>query len=71
VPAFADAPLAEAPADLEGAGAVVLGIPHEGRAVLDPETYAPPRARPRSGARPRSARCVTAGASCPRPTGLW
>jgi arginase family enzyme len=44
VPAFIEAPLAGAAADLEGAGVAVLGIPYEGVKILDPVTYAPPLA---------------------------
>lgn len=46
VPTFMEAPHAASAADLEGAGAVVLGIPYEGVKILDPTTYLPPLAAP-------------------------
>lgn len=46
VPTFMEAPFAATTAELEGAGAAVLGIPYEGVRLLDPTTYAPPLAAP-------------------------
>ena len=46
VPTFIEAPAASAPAELEGAGVAVLGIPFEGVKLLDPATYAPAGAAP-------------------------
>jgi agmatinase len=46
VPTFIEAPLAASPAELEGAGVAVVGIPFEGVKVLDPVTYAPAPAAP-------------------------
>ncbi len=46
VPTFMEAPQAASAAELEGAGAVVLGIPFEGVKLLDPATYAPASAAP-------------------------
>jgi arginase family enzyme len=41
VPTFIEAPRAASAAELEGVGAVVLGIPYEGIALLDPVTFVP------------------------------
>lgn len=46
VPTFMEAPCATTAGQLEGAGAVVLGIPFEGVKILDPVTYAPALAAP-------------------------
>ena len=48
VPTFTEAPYAASPAELEGAGAAVLGIPFEGVKLLDPVTYLPATAAPAS-----------------------
>jgi agmatinase len=46
VPTFVEAPAARDVADLQGAGAAVLGIPFEGVALLDPVTQGPPGCAP-------------------------
>jgi agmatinase len=46
VPTFIEAPAASSPAELEGAGVAILGIPFEGVKLLDPATYAPAGAAP-------------------------
>ena len=46
IPTFMEAASATTAAGLEGAGAVVVGIPYEGVKILDPMTYLPPLAAP-------------------------